>query len=96
LASDGGFDIQSLSSTGASTAPLSAATPGFHYDRFPACAFVPVRPAASAYTQTAASSRPADRRHIDLHPDCCPYGKGLYRRVLQRLDVTNTNAEDDP
>jgi hypothetical protein len=56
LARDGGFDVQSLSSTGAATAPLSAATPGFHNDRFSACTFVPVRPAASAYTQTAAPS----------------------------------------
>ncbi len=41
--SQGGLDIQSLSTASSTNVPLSVATPGFHYDRFSAIAFVPAR-----------------------------------------------------
>src|SRR6476660_3169554 len=62
--SNDAFGGQSLSAPRVTNTPLSAATPGLHYDRFSAVSFVPARPAASAYF-----SEPGSIRHNSADPE---------------------------
>jgi hypothetical protein len=78
-ASSGGtIDIQSLVGTSGALTPLSAATPGLHYDRFSAISFVPRQ-------TTPYSSVPGGLRHTAAASEIfmCPFGPAHGSRLKE-------------
>jgi hypothetical protein len=75
--SNGAFDVQSLSTAG-SMSPLSAATPGLHYDRFSAIAFIP-------YRTVTYSSVPGGIRHSGAASEVfiCPFAPAHATRLKE-------------
>jgi hypothetical protein len=65
---NGAFDIESLATASAPMGPLSAATPGYHYDRFSALSFLP-------FSSLTYSSVPGGLRHTSATAEAfvCPF-----------------------
>jgi hypothetical protein len=74
------LDIQSLLGSSGVAAPLSPATPGFHYDRFAAISFIPI-------ATTTYSSVPGGIRHSAAASAVlsCPFGPA-HRSTLKEFE----------